>query len=194
VERLPAVTSRAPPKLRQSLKTAPIVQKGDYPYFVSPITDGVPRVEPEVLDEVIQALASRVPDETTLLLCPEAMGIHLASCLSLETGIPYAVARKRAYGLNGETIVGQKTGYGESALHLNDINATDRVMLIDDVASTGGTIRALAKGIAERGARLLGVLIVVNKGLDLKALSAEIKCPIHALANVRINDGRLEVH
>ena len=39
--------------LKQSLSDAPIIWKGDYPYFIHPITDGVPRLEPNVLQAIV---------------------------------------------------------------------------------------------------------------------------------------------
>ena len=35
--------------LQESLRGAPIIWKGDYPYFIHPISDGIPRMEAEVL-------------------------------------------------------------------------------------------------------------------------------------------------
>ncbi|MDD4300502.1 MAG: adenine phosphoribosyltransferase, partial [Methanomicrobium sp.] len=39
-------------KLVESLETCPIVKRGEYNYFIHPISDGVPIVEPELLREV----------------------------------------------------------------------------------------------------------------------------------------------
>jgi len=38
--------------LEKSLKAAPIVNRGEYNYFIHPITDGVPYLEPALLNEV----------------------------------------------------------------------------------------------------------------------------------------------
>ena len=38
--------------LRESLANAPVIWKGDYPYFIHPITDGVPRLDAKVLSAV----------------------------------------------------------------------------------------------------------------------------------------------
>ena len=35
--------------LEESLRGAPIIWKGDYPYFIHPISDGIPRMDPHVL-------------------------------------------------------------------------------------------------------------------------------------------------
>ncbi len=38
--------------LEESLKAAPIVKRGEYNYFIHPITDGVPYLEPRLLNDV----------------------------------------------------------------------------------------------------------------------------------------------
>ena len=35
--------------LQESLRGAPIIWKGEYPYFIHPISDGIPRMDAEVL-------------------------------------------------------------------------------------------------------------------------------------------------
>ena len=56
---------------------------------------------------------TRITDlDVDKIVAVEAMGIHLATALSLATDIPFVVIRKREYGLEGECEVYQKTGYG----------------------------------------------------------------------------------
>ena len=43
-------------RLKESLLAAPIIWKGDYPYFIHPLTDGVPRLEPTVLTAVVELI------------------------------------------------------------------------------------------------------------------------------------------
>ena len=181
------------PRLTESLRTAPVIRLKEYDYFVHPITDGVPRVEPALLDEVATALVERLPERFDVILTPEAMGIPIASLVSLRAGKPFTIARKRAYGLPGEIAVPQRTGYGQSTLHVHGIGPGDRVVLVDDVASTGGTIRALAAACAKAGATLVSCLVVVNKGLDLKALAKEIGAPLEALVRLTVRDGRVHL-
>ena len=35
--------------LQDSLRDSPIIWKGDYPYFIHPISDGIPRMDADVL-------------------------------------------------------------------------------------------------------------------------------------------------
>jgi adenine phosphoribosyltransferase len=51
----------------------------------------------------------------------EAMGIPLATALSLKLKIPFVIIRKRTYGLPGEIDVEQITGYSKSKLYINGL-------------------------------------------------------------------------
>ena len=84
--------------LKQSLVKAPIIWKGDYPYFIHPITDGVPRLEPNVLEAIIELSLPLINwDSIDIILGIEAMGLPLMAPLSMRTGIPMVIARKRQY-------------------------------------------------------------------------------------------------
>ena len=95
-------------QLRDSLQAAPVIWKGAYPYFIHPITDGVPRMHPDVLTSIIELVVERVDwSEVDVLLGIEAMGLPLTAPLSMATGIPLVIARKRSYGLEGEVEIDQ---------------------------------------------------------------------------------------
>ena len=99
-------------KLVESLEKAPVVKKGDYDYFVHGLSDGVPALDPEVLKEISIYLKEKLDfSKIDKIVGVEAMGIHLATALSLETGVPFVVIRKREYGLPGEHVITKSTGY-----------------------------------------------------------------------------------
>ena len=54
--------------LRQSLANAPVIWKGDYPYFIHPITDGVPRLDAKVLSAVSELAIQAIDWEDTDLI------------------------------------------------------------------------------------------------------------------------------
>lgn len=184
----------AHPRLVNSLQDAPVVERGDYDYLVHPLTDGVPRVEPGLLEEAAEGLHRLIQPQleagpVDLFVTAEAMGLPLVAALAARTGIPYAIARKRPYGLAGEIPLDQITGYSQTRLHLNGVGHGDRVIIIDDLVSTGGTLRALKAGLDQAGAQLLGVVACVSKQLDLEPLAQELGCPVSALATVQIVAG-----
>jgi adenine phosphoribosyltransferase len=161
-------------ELRASLQAAPVIWKGDYPYFIHPITDGVPRMDPEVLNAITKLVVDRVNwSKIDMILGIEAMGLPLTAPLSMATGLPLIIARKRSYGLEGEVEIDQSTGYSKGAMYLNDLKKGERIVILDDVLSTGGTLKAVIEGVRRAGAQVAEIVTVVEKGSGMKRLQEE---------------------
>lgn len=151
-------------RLRDSLADIPIVDFDEYQYFIHPITDGVPAVDPALLRDVTNEIVRRIDvDGVDRILAPEAMGIHIGTALSLQIDVPMTIARKRSYGLEGEVGVSQVTGYDENELYLNGIEAGDSVVVVDDVISTGGTRGAIVEALESIGVNLMRYVVVFDK-------------------------------
>jgi len=179
--------------LKASLEKSPIVKIGSYDYFVHPITDGIPQMDPLVLVEVLDAIKEVGDFHCDVIVAPEAMGIPLAVPLSLELGIPYNVVRKKRYGLPGEVSITQLTGYSKSEMYINGIRKGEKVVVVDDVISTGGTLRAVIKALQSIGADIIDVIIVVEKGNNRPGLEKELGLAIKTLVKVEVREGKLVV-
>ena len=121
------------------------------------------------------------------------MGIHLATALSLATDIPFVVIRKRQYGLPGEKEVYQKTGYGSSKLYVNDLHEGERILLIDDVVSTGGTLVALIKTLKDMGLDLKSVVAIIDKGHGKETVKKETGIDVLSLVKLDVIDGKVVI-
>ncbi|MFC6836244.1 hypoxanthine/guanine phosphoribosyltransferase [Halomarina ordinaria] len=178
-------------KLAQSLREAPIIRKGDYEYFVHPISDGVPMLEPQLLREIVIKIIRKADLENVdKIVTPAAMGIHISTAVSLMTDIPLVVIRKRQYGLEGEVSLAQVTGYSENEMYMNDVTEGDRVLVIDDVLSTGGTLRGITQALEEVGADISDIVAVIKKvGGDNAMEEYEPK----TLINVDVVDGSVVI-
>ena len=142
-----------------------MVKRGEYNYFIHPITDGVPIVEPALLRDVCSAMIKMIDwKDVDKIVVVEAMGIHIGAVLSVMTDIPMTVMRKREYKMPGEVAVHQTTGYSKGELYINGIKKGERVVIIDDVVSTGGTMRALLKALEIAGADVVDVCIAIQRG------------------------------
>lgn len=180
-------------RLKESLLAAPIIWKGDYPYFIHPLTDGVPRLDPSVLTAVVELIEATVDwDSVDLILGIEAMGLPLTSPLSMRNNRPQVVVRKRSYGLEGELAIDQSTGYSKGSMYLNDIQEGERILIVDDVLSTGGTLDAIIKGVESLGAIIESVIVVVEKGSGLQQLQEKYPhIQISSIVRLEMDGGKV---
>ena len=178
-------------QLRASLRESPVVRFGDYDYFVHPITDGIPLGRPEVLDEVVSEIARVGNWDCDKITTVESMGFPLAASVSMRVGKPYVFLRKRQYGLPGEVSVAQITGYGTANIFVNNLGSGDRVVFVDDVISTGGTLRAIVQAFRNLGVRLVDVIIVFEKTKEKGRLERELGLRIKTLLKVDVIDGKV---
>ncbi|NGM67976.1 purine phosphoribosyltransferase family protein [Natronolimnobius sp. AArcel1] len=179
-------------RLLASLDDAPIIDKDGYEYLVHPISNGVPRLEPDLLREVVVEVMQTADLDVDKIVAPEAMGIHLATALSLQTDIPLVVIRKRPYGLEGEVSLHQETGYSESEMYINDIEAGDRVVIVDDMLSTGGTLAAICEALDDIGADIADIVVVMRKVGDSALDNTEYDAT--SLIDITVEDGDVTVH
>ena len=180
-------------RLKESLLAAPIIWKGDYPYFIHPLTDGVPRLDPSVLAAVVELIEATVDwDSVDLILGIEAMGLPLTSPLSMRNNRPQVVVRKRSYDLEGELAIDQSTGYSKGSMYLNDIQEGERILIVDDVLSTGGTLDAIIKGVESLGAIIESVIVVVEKGPGLQQLQEKYPhIQISSIVRLEMDGGKV---
>jgi adenine phosphoribosyltransferase len=179
-------------KLHESLLSAPIVRRGDYNYFIHPISDGVPFLEPELLEEITTHITEIADMDIDRILTIEAMGIPLATSLSMRTGIPFSIIRKRQYALDGEIVISQKTGYSKGELYVNAVKKGDKVLIVDDVISTGGTLLALMSALRDAGVKISDVIVVIERGEGASRLR-DMGFKVKTLVRISVNKDRVSI-
>lgn len=94
----------------------------------------------------------------------DARGFPMAGALSAITGKPFAMARKKGK-LPGETIFTEyELEYGTDELHLqtDSVLDGDRVLMIDDVIATGGTLEAATSLVERMNGNVVGILSIMD--------------------------------
>lgn len=125
----------------------------------------------EVVEEAAAALAARIPPGTQTFVVPEVKAIPLGHALSQRTGLPYVVVRKFRKPYMGDClateVISITTGAPQQLyldgkdLHLVQNRA---VVLLDDVISTGSTLRGMKQLMAEANATVTGDMAVFTEG------------------------------
>ena len=177
-------------RLKKSLLEAPVFKRGEYDYFIHPITDGVPEIRPDLIREVTANIVRIANLDVDKIVTVEAMGIPISIVLSILCDIPLVIIRKRKYGLPNEVEISQVTGYSRSQLYLNGINRGDRVIVVDDVISTGGTLQATLDSLKLAGAEVMDTVIVVERGNGAELLRSK-GYNLKTMVRVKVEGGRV---
>ena len=185
--------------LRKALEDAPIVKIGDYQYFINPLQGVAPPLQPDLLIEIARAIVKIADLNVDRIVTAEAMGIHISSLVSCFTGIPLVVFRKKGFGLPDEITVVSEESYRQTLreheikFYLNSIRKGDRILIIDDVMSRGGTMISIIDGIEKAGAIVKDILVVINRGNGPQRVKAETGYDVKTLADVELQDGKLHI-
>ncbi len=112
---------------------------------------------PDILKEISRRMAEKIKGlDFDRIACIELGGVPLAVALSLEVKKPYAIFRK------------EKKGYGLGGDLIGEIKEGERVVVVEDVTTTGKSALSVVKRVEERGGKVVAVLTVVDRGEGAK--------------------------
>jgi len=158
--------------LEQVYDGAPAIRTGRHLTTVNEFTDQQPALRPEVLTEARDRLIALGSFNGNKLLVEEDKGALLGAAVALAIGLPLAVARWYPYQLptgssqSPPIEVEIDSEYFSGRLFVNGIGRGDRVTVVDDTLSTGGTLDALLRAVRQAGAFVEEVLVVVEKAAN----------------------------
>lgn len=108
--------------------------------------------EPRLLKAIAEQLAPLIPKDTEILAGLEMGGIPVATALSLHTGLPALFVRKKA------------KDYGTCQFAEGRDFKGKKVVVIEDVVTTGGQVLLSTEDLRKAGALVDNVLCVIHRG------------------------------
>ena len=119
----------------------------------------------EAYHQVVDTFCNAYQDSgVDLVVGIEARGFLLASVLAYKLGVGVIPVRKPGK-LPAETLrMEYDLEYGTDALeiHRDAISEGQRVIIIDDLLATGGTVAATCKMVEQLGAEIIGVAFLIE--------------------------------
>ncbi len=126
----------------------------------------------ELVQACASALANRIQDiEYDLLVTAEAKSIPLVHALAVEEGVPYVVLRKVYKPYMGEALSTETVSITTGQVQKLFLDEKDRrlisgrrVIILDDVVSTGSTLKGMQKLMESAGATIQAVAAILTEG------------------------------
>lgn len=108
--------------------------------------------DPKTLRLIARQAATRVKEmDVNLVAGVELGGVSLATAVSMETDLPLLIVRKAV------------KEYGTKSRFVGDIKSEDRIVMLEDVTTSGGSVRNAIEIVRETGARVKYVISVVDR-------------------------------
>ncbi len=122
--------------------------------------------EPEALRRVIESLVdlARALGPVDAVLGIEARGFILAPAIALGLGAGFVPVRKpgKLPSSSYSTAYDLEYGSAELEMHRDALQPGDRVLVVDDVLATGGTMLAAADLVRQAGGEVGGNLVLIE--------------------------------
>lgn len=127
---------------------------------------------PEILRTIGDAMAAYAGGADKIAGV-ELGAVPLAAAVSLASGKPYLMVRKEA------------KGHGTKKEYEGDLEKGERVLFVEDVVTTGGTLRGAIERMRAAGAVIEDVVCVVDREEGGKIALAEINVRLRGLLTAK---------
>lgn len=140
---------------------------------------------PDIFSKVIDEMTLKVKKmNATAIAGIDSRGFIFASAIAYKLKLKLIIIRKQGK-LPGKTFKSSyNLEYGSNTLEIQKdfLNSKDKVVVIDDILATGGTINAAFKLIKKTNANLVGALVL----LELVFLNgrAKLKSKVQSISDV----------
>jgi adenine phosphoribosyltransferase len=122
-------------------------------------------------EAVAHALVAKLPPETEVLITPEAKSIPLIYAMAVKSGLPYVVLRKTRKPYMNDAISAEVVTITTGTPQLLWMDGKDidlvrgrNILFVDDVISTGSTLRGAETLIKDAGGHLIASAAIMVEG------------------------------
>jgi len=136
----------------------------------------------QALRTVVDAVIEPFAGQFDVVAGIEARGFMLAGAVAIAAGVGMAPIRKAGKLPRPAASVSYALEYGTAEIEMSDdLEEGTRVLLVDDILATGGTLRAGQHLLDELGLQLAGTAVL----MELVELQGRAVCgPVHSVFRV----------
>ncbi len=165
-----------------------------YLYILNPYTEHYKPPRPDIYEWIAEKIDEATPDDIDKVVVPESLGIPIAQLVASRKGRPLAIIRKRPFK-PGDKGIEYASGYEKGYYYIYGINPDEKVLIVDDTVSTGGTLISIIDELRRMGVEVVSIACIMSKrpygGKNLVEEIAGIK--VHSIVEVWFEEGKVKV-
>lgn len=168
-------------------------RRRQYTFYANAVTEAIPPLPAELTAWIAEQLDALTPSDVDKVVVPEALGLPYAVLVAQRKRRPLAIIRKQNYHVP-EACLGKvpyASGYERGTYYIYGVTPKDRILLIDDTISTGGTLASLLRTFQAKKVQVAGAGCVLDKPAygGRRRIEQDFGIDVRVLFHSRMHDG-----
>ncbi|OGF32643.1 hypothetical protein A2478_01160 [Candidatus Falkowbacteria bacterium RIFOXYC2_FULL_36_12] len=154
-------------KMKEIIKAfdrQPVINIKGRKYIINKLIDHEPETNYKLLEDVVEELSVATDfDKANKIVGEEDRGGYIAALMAYKLKKCLALVKWNPPGLRGALCIDFRNSYTHGKMYLHGIKKGDKVILVEDIIDTGGTLIAMIKLLRNANIRILSIIAVAEK-------------------------------
>ena len=171
-------------KLKEEIKSAKILDLNSYKFKVFSFGERGQKLSYELMNEITKKLSKSITnnfENFDYILSPEPGGHLWGSLVASNLKKDINILRLHPSNEKGEIKVFRKTAYNNNQLFFNKFKKGDKVVLLDDIISSGSSLKSIIEMLVKQGIEIIGVQTILVRTNKYQEIERKYKIPIKFL-------------
>ncbi len=142
----------------------PLVDLNGRKYIINPLIDHYPETPYKLISSVVKEL-SKLTDFKNInkIVGEEDRGGYIAALMAYRHKKAIAMTKWNPSGLECGHVVNFRNAYTGGKMYLHGVSKGDKIVLIEDLIDSGGTLVAMIKLLEKAEVKICDILVVAEK-------------------------------
>jgi len=133
-------------------------------YIVNPLTDHYPETSFQLMDEAVQALLGLTDfSRADKIVAEEDRGGFLAALVAYRAKKALSMVKWNPLDLPGQIGIDFRNAYAHGKMYLYGVRPGDKVILVEDLIDSGGTIVSMIELLKKAKVQIIDVICLAEK-------------------------------
>lgn len=180
----------------KAFNNQPLINLKGRKYILNPLIDHIPETSYSLVSDVVKELSRLTNFEyINKIVGEEDRGGYIAAIMAYKHKKALAMTKWNPDGLECGHVIDFRNAYTKGKMYLHGVSEKDKIILIEDLVDSGGTLIAMIKLLGKVKVEIRDILVVAEK-IDYNGrerVKKETGYDIKSLIKVGNNGGKSKV-